>query len=407
MEPDIRFGHLTFLVSLLAAAFLPRAVFALQDEPAVESSVLYEYGSLLSFKAEINATSSVVGASVFYRIVGSDDTRAMEASVSGDTPQVAIAEQDLRLTAIPPFSQIAYWWRVDLADGVSITTVPTSFEYTDNRFTWQSLQSGEITVHWVAGETAFGQAVLDLALSAQDSLQRKLLPAGLPALDVYVYPTIGDLQAGLLLGGQAWAGGHAEPSTGVVLVSALPSDEGILGLERALPHELTHVLLYQRMNSAYANLPPWLNEGLATLAEGVPDPGHRLALEEAALQGDLLPLSTLCAPFPASGAAARLAYAESASIVQYLQDVYGIGAISALLDAYQEGSTSCSGGIQRVLGRSPDQLEAEWIRVAFHGSEPLEVVRPLFPWLVLLLPIVVLAAILAIAPLRRGSENDG
>jgi hypothetical protein len=378
----------------------------LQGDTSVRSSVEYEYGSLLSFKAEISAPSPVARATLFYRVVGADDTKTIEASLAETTPQTALAEQDLRLTAIPPFSQIAYWWQVDLEDGTSTTTVPTSFDYTDNRFDWQSLHSGEVTVHWVAGDTIFGQSVLDIALGAQDTLERKLLPAGLAALDVYVYPTVEDLRSGLLLGGQAWTGGHAEPSLGVVLVSAAPSSEGILSLERSLPHELTHILLYQRMDGAYSKLPTWLNEGLATLAEGDPDPSYRLALEEAVRLGDYLPLTSLCAPFPSSSAAARLAYAESASIVQYLQDVYGIGAINALLDAYQEGSTTCTGGIQRVLGRSADQLEAEWIRASFHGSEPFEVLRPLLPWLILVLPIMILVVVLGFIPAARTSEDD-
>ncbi len=378
----------------------------MQGDTSVRSSVEYEYGSLLSFKAEISASSPVARATLFYRVVGADDTRTIAASLADTTPQTALAEQDLRLTAIPPFSQIAYWWQVDLEDGTSTTTVPTSFDYSDNRFDWQSLHSGEVTVHWVTGDTIFGQSVLDIALGAQDTLERKLLPAGLPTLDVYVYPSAEDLRSGLLLGGQAWTGGHAEPGLGVVLVSAIPSSEGTLSLERSLPHELTHILLYQRMNGAYSNLPPWLNEGLATLAEGDPDPSYRLALEDAARLGDYLPLITLCAPFPSSSAAARLAYAESASIVQYLQDVYGIGAISALLDAYQEGSTTCTGGIQRVLGRSADQLEAEWIRASFHGSEPFEVLRPLLPWLILVLPIMILVVVLGFIPAGQTSEDD-
>lgn len=372
----------------------------------MRSSVEYEYGSLLSFRAEINAPSAVARATLFYRVVGAEGTKTIEAGLLDTEPQTALAEQDLRLTAIPPFSQIAYWWQVDLADGTSTTTVPTSFDYTDNRFDWQSLHSGEVTVHWVTGDTIFGQSVLDIALAAQDRLEKKILPAGLPTLDVYVYPTVEDLRSSLLLGGQAWTGGHAEPGLGVVLVSAAPGNEGILGLERSLPHELTHILLYQRMNGAYSNLPPWLNEGLATLAEGDPDPSYRLALEDAARLGDFLPLSTLCAPFPSSSAAARLAYAESASIVQYLQDVYGIGAISALLDAYQEGSTTCTGGIQRVFGRSADQLEAEWIRASFHGGEPFEVLRPLLPWLILVLPILFLVVVLGFLPAAQPADED-
>jgi hypothetical protein len=377
----------------------------LQGETTLETSVEYEYGSVLRFRAEITAPAEVTRAILFYRVVAAGETHSIEGSISMGAPQVALAEQNLRLTAVPPFSQIAYWWQVDLQDQTSTTTVPTTFQYTDNRFEWQSLHSRDVTAHWVIGDTTFGQSILDIALRAQDALERKLLPGGLPALDVYVYPTTADLQAGLLLGGQAWTGGHAEPSLGVVLVSAVPSTEGIVGLERSLPHELVHLLLYQRMSVAYANLPPWLNEGLATLAEGDPDPGYRLALEDAARVGDFLPLTSLCAPFPASSTAARLAYAESASIVQYLQDVYGIGAISALLDAYQEGSTTCSGGILRVLGRSPDQLEAEWIRASFHSTEPLEILRPFIPWLILIIPMLILAVILGIAP-ARGSSGD-
>ena len=384
---------------------LPQKAQALQEDVLVNATAEFDYGSRLKFRAEINADPAVGRATVFYRIVGSESTRTVEASVSIDRPQVAVVEQDLRMIAIPPFSQVAYWWQVDFVDGTSTTTVPTSFDYNDNRFDWQSLHTGTVTAHWVVGDTRFGQSVLDMAHVAEDSLERELLPSGLPALEVYVYPSAGDLQSGLQLAGYPWVGGHAEPSLGVVLLWATPDAEGLLGLERALPHELTHVLLYQRMKQAYLNLPPWLNEGLATLAEGAADPSYRIALEEAARTGDFLPLTTLCGPFPASGTAARLAYAESASIVQYLRDVYGIGSISALLDAYQEGSTTCSGGIQRVLGRSPDQLEAEWIRQAFHGSEPLEVIRPLLPWILLLLPSVLLALVLAVLPLRRRREN--
>jgi len=380
---------------------------ALQGDALVTTSVEFDYGSRLTFRAEVDADPAVARATVFYRIVGSDTTRTAEAVVSLDRPQIALVEEDLRQIAIPPFSQVAYWWQVDFVDATSTTTVPTPFDYNDNRFDWQSLHSGTVTAHWVVGDTRFGQSVLDMAHRAQDSLEKNLLPSGLPALDVYVYPSAGELQSGMQLAGYPWVAGHAEPSLGVVLLSAAPGAEGLLDLERALPHELTHVLLYQRMKESYLNLPPWLNEGLATLAEGAPDPGFRVALEEAARTGDFLPLTTLCAPFPSSGTAARLAYAESASIVQYLRDVYGSGSISALLDAYQEGSTTCSGGIQRVLGRSPDQLEAEWIRLAFHGSEPFEVVRPLLPWLLLLLPTLILALVLALLPLRRQREKDG
>lgn len=374
--------------------------FAQSDQVVIETAVDYQYGGSIDFYAGIKSEADVARATVFFRPFGSSRTEVLEAELSVLKITRAVAVQDLRAVPLPPFAPVEYWWQVDFTDGSVEKTAPAVFEYTDNRFSWKANAQPPLTVHWVEGDLAFGQAALDIAYEAFDRSHRELLLPGPPKLDVYIYPTASDLEAGLRLGGQTRVQGHAEPSLGVVLVVASSTPEGRLDLERSLPHEITHVLLYHRMGDQYDNLPLWLSEGLSTLQEQAPDPEYRLALEEAAEADRLLPFETLCSAAPFSGEQARLAYAQSASMVRYLNDIYGVGATAALLDTYHE-PVSCLGGIERVFRRSPAQLETEWRRYTFGRSGSSADLRRFAPWLLLTAPIPILFVAMLIPLLRK------
>ena len=385
-------------LALVLANLVP--ALAQEEEFNIQSSADYRYGSEVTFWAEIAASVAISQAAVFIRVEGSSDTVVLYASLAPGAPSTAQAVYDLRTASLPPFASIEYWWQVDLVDGRSQTTQPLLFEYVDNRFDWHTLEAAPLSLHWASGDLLFGQAALDIAVRALNRISRDLAAPSPSHLDIYIYPGLSDLQAGLRLGGRTWAGGHADPDLGVVLLAVPPGPESRPALENALPHELTHVLLFQRMGPGYTDLPTWLNEGLATLEESAPDPAPRVALEDASARDQLLPLSTLCSPFATSGPEALLAYGQSASLVQYLRDVYGSGAIAALIDAYQEGAT-CLGGLQRVLRRTPEQLQSEWASSAGTELDALAKIRPLLPWLLLLVPAVLLAACGALLARRR------
>lgn len=361
----------------------------------VHPSVDFAFGQQIRFAAQVESASPIQRAIVFYRTIDSIGARTLPATIDPDSPMIPRAVLDAHATPIPPFSTLSFWWQVDTQDGQSITTSPQDFVYADNRFDWQSTTAPGLTVHWVDGGPPFGQTILDLAQHAYDRISIDLSFAPPGATQVYVYPSLPDLQTGLQLGGRSWTGGHTEPVLGTILVAAAPTSEGRLQLENELPHELTHSFLVRRMGTGYANLPAWLAEGLASLEEGVPPVDRRLALEAAEREGSLLPLATLCTSFPTTGAEAVLAYAQSSSFVQYIRNVYGQGAFARLFDAYQ-GGADCAGGLQRVLRRSLGQLESEW--QASLGS--LGTSQMIGGWLLLGLPSL-LALSAGLAPLRR------
>lgn len=358
-------------------------------------SVDFTFGQHIRFAAQVQSVSPIRSATVFYRTLDTATTRTLPATVDPASPTIARAVVDTHAAPIPPFSTLSFWWQIDTQDGLSATTAPQDFIYVDNRFDWQSTTAGGLTIHWVDGGAAFGQAVLDLAQRSYDRIVVDLSYAPPGATQIYVYPSLEALQSSLQLGGRSWTGGHTEPVLGTVLLAAGPTSEGRLQLENELPHELTHSFLVRRMGDGYPNLPAWLAEGLAALEEGVPSVDRRLALEAAERDGKLLPLSTLCTSFPSTGAEAVLAYAQSSSVVQYIRNVYGQGAFSRLFDAYQ-GGADCAGGLQRVLRRSLGQLESEWQASA--GS--LTASQPTGGWLLLGLPSL-LALLVGLMPLRR------
>jgi hypothetical protein len=144
----------------------------------------------------------------------------------------------------------------------------------------------------------------------------------------------------------------------VVLV-AVPAGQGALAqMKRDIPHELTHLLVYQATGAGYARVPRWLDEGLASANEELAQPAYQLALEAALSSGQLVPLETLCAPFSADAGAAQLSYAQSQSIVQYIRNNYPEG-IHKLLGAYARGAT-CGGGVEQALGSTLSAFDRNW-----------------------------------------------
>lgn len=372
----------------------------------LDDSIEYQFGQSLVFRASISAEQGIRRAAVFYRPVGAQDTYVLVSDSPPDPSSINLIH-DLRDQPLPPFRSIEYWWQVDLADGGEFSTSPHTFVYADDRFLWDTISGGGIRLHWYAGDLARARAALDLAAQALVDTRRDLSLPDPGGVEIYLYASPEDLQSSLQRIPGDTIHGQALIQEGIVLLAAPPDAEGMDELERGIPHELTHLLLSKRLGSTYPALPTWLDEGLAILQETSPHAQYRIALEDAARSGDLFPLTTLCASFPTTGQGAILAYAQSASVAQYVKDVYGVGAISALLDAYQEGAT-CRGGVERVLRRSLEDLDYEWRSSLSHRAWWLAGLPAwLLPGICSLLALTIIAFIACRIRRRRSRSKVG
>jgi len=359
----------------------------------------YSFAQRMTFHIAARSDAEIRSAVVVFRVGSRPEQRGTGTFKPAKTID-AMYEQPLAGGVLPPFSTVLFWWELSDAAGRTLTTPPQVIYYLDNRYTWQEVTEGNLSVYYYAGDASYARAALDIARSALPRVNQEL-GAPLPArVSIYLYAALDDLQSALMLAGRDWQGGQARPELGVILIAIPPGQEALAQMKRDIPHELTHLLVFQATGTGYARVPRWLDEGLASANEELAQPAYQLALESALRDGQLIPLETLCAPFPTDAEAAQLAYAESLSIVQFIRNRYP-DKIRKLLGAYTGGAT-CSGGVEQALGKTLGALEFEW-RASF-GPQGwwLTLINSVGAWV--LLAVIVSMALIPLAFARRQTQ---
>lgn len=370
------------------------------DNPTPE----YAFGDYVTFQLSAKSEARIKTVNLFYRTAPGAPTNLAKPRFSPDTLITATYSISLTLNPLPAYTTLEYWWEIEDTADNTLTTDPQTLLYEDNRFDWRTLAREPVTLHWYQGDTAFGQLAVDIAYAALNDLQTELGAPPPDRLNVYVYANQNDAQDAFRSTGRLWVGAHANPALGVVIVAVTPDALNASGeLSNFIPHELTHVVLYQLLGENYRSVPTWLNEGLARLHEGQRDSDAPRHLKDAAQAGKLFKLESLCGPFPDDSAQAQLAYEESESVVNYLREHYGQSKLQALLHAYGDG-LSCEGGTQQALGVSLEALETGWL--ATLNPNPISIkLRPYTPWLALALLILSSGGLFLVLTLRSAPSS--
>ena len=388
---------------VLALGFLPASsAFAAEGITVIESGVNHSFAQQVTFTLQATSDTAISQVHLFFRTADGERTKSIDTAVEPAREVSVNYVHDLRRSPLTAFTVVTFWWQIEDTAGNSLITEPQQFEYTDNRFRWKKLSTHGLTVHWIEGhgDPAFGQTALDIARASVEEINAELRAPVPEPIAIYIYDAQHNLDAAIVLTGREWVSGQAHPELGVVIV-AIPFEEGYTShMMRYIPHEITHLLVYQAVTPAgYRYVPEWLDEGLATANERLPTLEHVMALEEARTQMQLLPLRDLCAPFPPDPRTALLAYAQSGSVVQFIRDRYGAGGIRALLAAYADGA-SCTGGVQEALNVSLSGLETAW-RASLEPQAPWRaLVEQIGVWVALWL-LSLLVTVPMIGGLRR------
>lgn len=385
-----RLPLLLILTALLFGMIPPaRAQTSLQ---VTDVAVDYDFGSHISFNARLDPALPIAEVVIIFRAADEPQARIQPVTVSPDGRLNAYFV--VPANVLPPFTIITYRFQATLQDGQKRESAEFTFRYEDNRFAWSMLEGGALRIFWYEGDTAFGQTALDIARQGltRNSELYQLYPASV--IDIYIYASAADLQSALGPGSPSWAAGHANPALGVALVSVAPGPEKNLEMERQIPHELTHILLHQNLgNTTYNKLPEWLREGMPTLAEIYRNPDYPFALRLAMQNRTLIPMLTLCAPFPQDASRAFLAYAQSGSFTRHLLDQYGASGLAALISAYADG-LDCSQGAERAFNKPLSALENDWRTQSLGENQLLPAAQGLAPYIALPLLLALPALII-------------
>ncbi len=126
---------------------------------------------------------------------------------------------------------------------------------------------------------------------------------------------------------------------------------------RTVVHELIHLLQGQFVP---LNLTPvWFNEGLALYYAGEFDLREQVVISKALIRNQLIPLIKLEQILKFSQTQADLAYAESASLIEFMENVYGNGTAVAILARMRNGE-NFEQAVLKLTDCEYDDLMNQW-----------------------------------------------
>ncbi|MBN1692445.1 MAG: peptidase MA domain-containing protein [Dehalococcoidales bacterium] len=355
---------LPFLVILLSLLLLiPGAVRADSGIIVSDISAQVNFPADITFSMTAESDVSITDIRLHYSI-----ERASFAQVAAEvyipfTSAKSVDAQwvwDMRRTGgLPPGATVSYWWTVTDITGKKIVTEPSPVYIEDNRYDWNTMQQGQVTLYWYEGDNLFAD---ELMAAAQDALVRLADNTGAELenpVKMYIYASQEDL-IGAMVYPQEWTGGVAYSQFGIVAIGIGTTQSQLEWGKRTIAHELTHLVIHQLTDNPYNYLPTWLDEGLAMSSEGELELSFVLALSWADANDSHISVRSLCSPFSSYVEQTMLAYAESYKIVAYLINEYGSEKMSELLDTFKQGS-GYDEALIKVYGFDMDELNTLWL----------------------------------------------
>ena len=206
--------------------------------------------------------------------------------------------------------------------------------------------------YWPGQEAQAGE----VSLTIQAALPRLQQALGLQSsgrIDLYLARTAAEFR-------QLTEGGNPNEALG----EALPEQRRIVlqpvqgpALRTVVVHELTHILLADKVAGTGVEPPRWLHEGLAKYASHDYNVVDRELLTDAVNSGQLIPLAQLDAAFDRPELVG-LAYAESCSLVDFLAGLDPAGLAPFLRQLGEVGDVPRA--LLRAYGLTPPVFAQRW-----------------------------------------------
>lgn len=364
-KPAGRLAFLFLALFMAVAAALPLSGIAAQETGiTLNQSVQISFPAYMEFKVSASSDASIVSLRLHYRVERQNIADVTSEAWALFQPATSVNTSwtwDMRKSSLPPGSVVEYWWVARDASGRNQSSAVSRVSFDDQRYRWQSLDRGAVTLLWYRGSNSFATELMG---ASQDALVRLRELTGVQSppgkVRIYIYAGTADLQGGLVFP-QEWTGGVTFTGHNTIAIGI--SESMLEWGKSTLAHELTHWLVGSlTFNNYGAGLPTWLEEGLATNGEGPQSAdaaNRRNTLQTAIAQNKLISVRSLSSPFSAIPDQAYISYAESHSIVEFLISEYGSEKMLQLLAVFQEGSTH-DDALQQVYGFDQDGLDRLW-----------------------------------------------
>jgi len=130
-------------------------------------------------------------------------------------------------------------------------------------------------------------------------------------------------------------------------------------IRHVIPHELVHVFVFHELKENAIDMPLWMHEGLAKYLTNDWNGADAELLNEAATNGEIMPLQRISSIFPRDPHGTSVAYTESYGVVRFMAEKYTPACIPDLLTELADGKPFPT-AMQYSIGITPEEFEAQW-----------------------------------------------
>jgi len=322
----------------------------------------------ITFKISATSPNVIEDIRVFFKPYGSK--RSAYAVLDFEPGITAEGKYLLSTTGsnhTPPGAFISYSFEIRDGAGDMIRTEEKQALYEDNRFEWETITEGLITVYYYGPVRKRAQMVMDAVGETLRNMGPVLGIEPYEPLRIVTYNNYRHMSAALPFRSQAVSEelqtqGMAFNRERVLLV--LSGEPNVVGVAS---HEFVHLLVAEATGSAKAAVPTWLDEGLAEYGNLDPGVEYDRALAYGIYTRRIKPLWYLT-QFAGTPDDVIIAYGQSRSVVIYLINTYGVGKIPLLMQEISQ-EKNVDQALSRVYGFDQHGLDSEWR--LWVGLEPL------------------------------------
>ncbi len=362
-------AKLTWLILILVGVIWQVAAVNRQSVIIERDEVVFDFPNEINFSVQAASDVPITRVELEYGLdvnaCATDTTRVVPDNIEFGTTVSANWTWNMRRSgSLPPGARLWYRWRITDEAGDTFISEQTWLTWLDSEHDWRTVSSDNLFIHWYEGDEAFANALLGAGIESQARIEQDIGAEQTKDVNLYIYGSTDDLRDAILFE-PGWTGGLAYSNSNIVLIGVSTSnlDWGLA----TVAHELAHVIIGNSLDSCYASVPTWLNEGLAVYAEGPLDPGSAAILQNAIDDNSVYSVPALSEGFSEHPGRAQVSYAQSYSLTAYLIETYGQEKMRTLLRQFDEGYRYRA-AIENTYGITIAEFERDWR--AWVGAAP-------------------------------------
>ena len=354
---------LMVMVGMAVVASQAQAQANADDIELLSSNVSAEFQEGILFEVEVRSETDIEEMAVRFHIgqrdIGAYEYLKSEEPSSGESVKASVFYRTNTLTRyIAPGTIITYRFEVTDVEGNRLETDEAEYIYYDDRYEWEEISNGIVTVSYHGPVSFRAQEILDATVQTLE-VMGPLLGAGVDEpIRITMYNNWPEMRPALPPASEVSqreliTEGQAHSPEGVLLVlGGAPRASGITS------HEVVHILVYRAGEGALGRVPSWLNEGLAEYGNIQPGESYDRALRHAIRTNNLLPITGM-ASRPGASEDVIIFYGQAHSVVNFMIEEYGADKMRELMATIKSGKNYRT-AIPLVYGIAPLELENQW-----------------------------------------------